>query len=286
MARPSKPLIIPEAYQGGDGWDEWITRFENVATVNDWDAAAKLNWIKVCLAGRAQKAFQGLPEGSRDTYDHAKVALTERFEPASKRELYNAELQVRVRKPNEGWADFAEDLRRLTEKAFPDLDGRSQEQLTLTHYLSRLSNPQIAFAVKQQKPKKLDEAVCATLEVESCLIKPVMVGNITPETEEATIGAVGYNSGARGNTSQSSEQSLVQAMDKLALRMSQLEESMTQKKFTEPKATFRPSYRRQEDRESGSAVICFRCGREGHYARGCALRRPSKPQGNERPPLP
>ena len=156
----------------------------------------------------------------------------------------------------------------------------------MTHYLSRLSNPQIAFAVKQQKPKKLDEAVRATLEVESCLIKPVMVGNITPETEEDTIGAVGYNSGARGNTSQSSEQSLVQAMDKLALRMSQLEESMTQKKFTEPKATFRPSYRRQEDRESGSAVICFRCGREGHYARGCALRRPSKPQGNERPPLP
>ena len=124
------------------------------------------------------------------------MALTERFESASKRELYNAELQLRVRKPNEGWADFAEDLRRLTEKAFPDLDRRSQEQLTLTHYLSRLSNPQIAFAVKQQKPKKLDEAVRATLEVESCLIKPVMVGNITPETVEATIGAVGYNSGA------------------------------------------------------------------------------------------
>jgi len=148
----SKPLIILKAYQGGDGWDEWITRFENVATVNDWDAAAKLNWIKACLAGRAQKAFQGLLEGSRDTYNHAKVALTERSESESKHELYNAELQVRVRKPNEGWADFAEDLRRLTEKAFPDLDRRSQEQLTLTHYLSRLSNPQIAFAVKQQKP--------------------------------------------------------------------------------------------------------------------------------------
>ena len=148
MSRTSKPLIIPKAYQGGDGWDEWITQFKNVATVNEWDAAAKLNWIKVYLAGRAQKAFQGLPEESRDTYDHVKTALTERFELASKRELYNAELQVRTRKPNEGWADFAEKLRRLTEKAFPDLDGWSQEQLTLTHYLSRLSNPQVAFAVK------------------------------------------------------------------------------------------------------------------------------------------
>jgi len=94
MARPSKPLIIPEAYQRGDRWDDWITEFENVATVNDWDAAAKLNWIKVCLAGRAQKAFQGLPEGARDTYNHVKTALIERFKRESKCELYIAELQV------------------------------------------------------------------------------------------------------------------------------------------------------------------------------------------------
>ena len=56
MSCPSKPLIIMEAYQEGDGWYKWITRFENVAAVNDWGAAAKL---KVCLAGRAQKVFQG-----------------------------------------------------------------------------------------------------------------------------------------------------------------------------------------------------------------------------------
>ena len=253
------------------------------------DAAAKLNWIKVCLARRAQKAFQGLPEGAKDTYDHVKEALKERFEPASKRELYNAELQVRTRKPNEGWADFAEELRRLTEKAFPDLDGRSQEQLTLTHYLNRLNNPQVAFAVKQQKPKKLDEAVRATLEVESYLIKPAMVGNVSSESEETTVGAVSYSSGnqATANTPPSSEQNLVQAMDKLVLKMSQLEESISHRKFDGLKSTSKPSYRRQARyQEATSAVICFRCGKEGHYARGCALRHPSGRQGNEQPPLP
>ena len=66
-------------------------------TVNGWDAEAKLNWIKVCLAGRAQKAFQNLPEASRADYDTVKTALTERFEPPSKRELYNAELQIRTK---------------------------------------------------------------------------------------------------------------------------------------------------------------------------------------------
>ena len=47
-----------EIYQGGQGWDDWIARFENVVTVNGWDAEAKLNWIKVCLTGGAQKAFE------------------------------------------------------------------------------------------------------------------------------------------------------------------------------------------------------------------------------------
>jgi len=79
----------------------------------------------VCLAGRAQKAFQEPPEETRDMYDHVKTTLTARFKPASKCKLYNAELQVRSRRLNEGWADFAEELQCLADKSFPDLDGKS-----------------------------------------------------------------------------------------------------------------------------------------------------------------
>ena len=58
----------------------------------------------------------------------------ERFEPASKRELYNAELQVRAKRQNEGWVDFAEELQRLTKKSFPELDAKILEQMALTHF--------------------------------------------------------------------------------------------------------------------------------------------------------
>jgi len=44
-----------------------------MATVNQWDADAKLEW---CLARRAQKAFQRLPKEARDTYNHVKTTLT------------------------------------------------------------------------------------------------------------------------------------------------------------------------------------------------------------------
>ena len=45
-------------------------------------------------------------------------ALLERFEPASKCELY---VQVRRKKKTESWADFADDLMSLADKAYADL---------------------------------------------------------------------------------------------------------------------------------------------------------------------
>ena len=65
-----------------------------MATVNSWEAADMLKWIKVCLAGRAQKALQSLPEETRADYT---IVKAERFELPSNRELYNAELQVRTK---------------------------------------------------------------------------------------------------------------------------------------------------------------------------------------------
>ena len=79
----NKPLVVPETYQGGNRWDNWIAQFETVATVNGWDAEAKLNWMNVCLAERAQNAFQSLPDASRSDYEKTKTALMERFEPAT-----------------------------------------------------------------------------------------------------------------------------------------------------------------------------------------------------------
>ena len=81
--------------------------------------------------------------------------------------------------------------------------------MALSHFLSRLTNPQVVFAVRQQRPKKLEEAVCATLEIESYLLKPAVVGNITPEVDEYMVGAIDSGSGATGSMPQSSEQTLM-----------------------------------------------------------------------------
>ena len=60
----------------------------------------------------------------------------------------------------------------LVDKAYPTLDNEARQQLALQRYLSQLDNEQVAFSVKQRKPRTIEAAVAATLECESYLDPP------------------------------------------------------------------------------------------------------------------
>ena len=98
-----------------------------------------------------------------------KKALQERFEPSCRKECYQAQFQTRKKKKEEGWADFADSLRMLVDKAYPDLEAK--EQLALNHFVSHIENSQVAFSVRQKCPKSVDEAVSATLEMETYMTR-------------------------------------------------------------------------------------------------------------------
>ena len=81
----------------------------------------------------------------------------------------------------------------MADKAFPDLQMAAHDCLSLNHFLDQIMDPQINFAVKQRCPKTLDEAVAATLEVETP--SAIKVGKVTPDEHstppaEAVVGAV------------------------------------------------------------------------------------------------
>ena len=41
----ARPLVLPETFDGTGSWSEWCYHFENVAAVNGWDGAQKLQWL-------------------------------------------------------------------------------------------------------------------------------------------------------------------------------------------------------------------------------------------------
>ena len=52
-----------------------------------------------------------------------------RFEPQSRQERYKVEFQLRHRTKDESWLDFADNLKLLVDRAYPDLEDKAREQL-------------------------------------------------------------------------------------------------------------------------------------------------------------
>eukprot|EP00731_Ephydatia_muelleri_P010068 Em0005g654a len=127
----------------------------------------KTHWLPVRLKEKVQTAWKQLSEETRGNYQLAMDAFQKWFEPSSKREHYVTEIHFRKRKSSEQWGDFADQLRCLADKAFSTLVGDTKEVLALDRYLSEIADLKIAFAVRQQRPETLQEAVTSTLQMES-----------------------------------------------------------------------------------------------------------------------
>ena len=163
--------VLPETFDGTKNWDNWYFQFENIAAVNGWNDAEKLRWLRLHRMGRLHKVLHHLPEASQETYEATRAGLKAQFDPESHQTLHQAE--IRHKKANEGWEDFADYLKALADKGYPTLQDKAREQLTINAFLQQLTQPQIAFSVKQKCPKTLDDAVAATtLKMESYMTSP------------------------------------------------------------------------------------------------------------------
>ena len=169
VSHTSRTVIVSDGYSGDGSWEEWIEHFESSTQVDGWDNPTKLLRLRARLTSRAQTAWKRLSVETKATYEGAKEALCNQFEPESKQELYSAQFQAKKRRPNEPWADFADNLRLLADRAFPELQEEAHEKLSLDRFLGEMTNEQVGFAVCQRRPKTLDDAVAHTLELQSYL---------------------------------------------------------------------------------------------------------------------
>ena len=259
----ARPAVIPETFSGEGSFSEWCDHFDSVAEVNGWDAAAKALWLRVRLVGRAQTAFKRLSAEDSAEYSKAIPRLRERFEPASKSALYAAEFQNRRKRPTEDWAAFGEDLKTLVDKAYPQLEEAARECLAVNHFLGQLDS-QLAFSVRQAKPKTMNAAVTATLEMESYRMAPHAPSST--EQEPATfVDAVHPRQDA-----------MMGILHQLMTRVDKLEKEIQACRA----ACEAAEHRQPPNKPPSGPVVCRRCGKEGHYSRGCAApRRPA--QGND-----
>ena len=125
---------------------------------------ARANFIR-----EKSKERESLGTRLKESYVELKKALKGRFEPEALKERHLAQFQARKKTKTEDWAEFADAVKLLCDKAYPDLEEKARECLALNHYLGQIDSPQIAFSVRQRQPKTLMDAVSGTIEMESYL---------------------------------------------------------------------------------------------------------------------
>ena len=267
----NKLVLLPEPYSGESGsWDDWIDHFECIAEVNKWATGEeKLKWLCVRLTGKALTALRKLPEIARSSYAECKTALKKRFNPDSKRELHVAELHTRTRGKTEDWASFGDALRVQVDKAYPHFEDAARECLAVNQFLSQIHNQQVAFGVKQRRPKNVEEAVAVTIELESYL------GNTRP-TPMAAVSSPTTSEDSEPVAVVSSDGADIRKLTERLARMETLLEDTLGCKSDMSRAN--PRRKRQ--------VTCWNCDQIGHIARACRVNsKPLEKQGNFMPPM-
>ena len=137
VPRP-KNLMKPATYDGTGLWNDYLSHFESVSLINHWTDLEKGLYLAASLRGQAQGVLGNQATGDRQNYQKLVQALQDRFAPSNQTELYRAQLRERRQKASETLPEMGQEIRRLTNLAYPTASSELKEVLATEQFLDGL----------------------------------------------------------------------------------------------------------------------------------------------------
>ena len=163
-----KPIIRPQHYSGLSSWQDYVQHFENCAVINCWGGdQEKLIFLAASLVDAATSVLVGSHYSS---YQELCAALERRFGPAQSA-LCKSELRARRQKRGESFQPLAEDIRRLTMLAYPDLPEAAWQSMACEVFIDSISSDETRRFMLQSTPVDLLSAVTAARQFEAIKAK-------------------------------------------------------------------------------------------------------------------
>ena len=115
MAQPQqpaalqRPVVVPDVFSGAGGdWMQWLQQFNAACVVNGYGDADRLRFLPARLSGTAHQSFQTIAAANpNSTYPQICTLLTQQFEPPEQQHLFEAQLRIRMKTPDESQLAFA-----------------------------------------------------------------------------------------------------------------------------------------------------------------------------------
>ena len=130
MNIPVSQLPPLSKYSGNsdtETFEEWHEQFQLVATVCKWDDRLKLANLATRLQGQAYSFYRTCSQQQRTSYESLVSALSQRFKPVRIQAVQSGQFHSRKQGLVERVDDYAQDLSRLYQRAYPQTDQGSKE---------------------------------------------------------------------------------------------------------------------------------------------------------------
>jgi hypothetical protein len=167
LGTKSSSLIKPATYDRNSPWLDHMSHFDVCAKINDWTDTEKGLCLAVSLRVRAQGVLGNLPLNARQDFDELIRSLEERFSPSNQTELYRTQLRERCQKAAESLPELGQDVRRLTNLAYPTAPNDVREILAKEQFVDGLASADMRLCVKQARPLNFNDAVRYAVELEA-----------------------------------------------------------------------------------------------------------------------
>ena len=265
-------IVQVDKFEGGD-IDEFIEHFEICALANGWEVEKKALMIATCLKGEALGVYKTVNSEGRKDYRIVKETLQNAFRAEDQRFTALSEFHQRSMFPNETPQRYLFEMKRLLNKAFPEMDDQAKEQLNFEQFIRGL-------------PKAVYENIRISPDIKTCqdaLRRAQVLIRMHNENSDSQPELV-----VSVNTKEKAHR-VVQAKDEGSDTISKdaIEEAVNiiTAQFKSSKIKERDDYTCATRREFGNRrsydgkqrkIICYECQGEGHYADECLSRRRSK----------
>ena len=169
-------MLLPEPFDGTDDVTMYITQFELLSTLQNWnrntgDATAPVwvddrpHYFALRLQKGAIEFYQSLPDGTKNNYANLKKAFEDHY--SDKSTIYEGRLSRRVQNPGEKLEDFKADLQKLARKAFPAVDEAIRAHMVLQGFLHGVSSPEVRVELRKKQVTNIDDALKAASELDA-----------------------------------------------------------------------------------------------------------------------
>ena len=144
IARPSSSPKVP-SFDGTNSaqFRPWMIQFEAIARHQGWTVGERVVCLVSSLTGPAANLLIGMTLGQLEDYSFLRARLSRRYDPPEREEAHRAELRARTRRRNESADEFAENIKNLSQRAYPLADQNMLDNLVVERFCEGHGNEEL-----------------------------------------------------------------------------------------------------------------------------------------------